>query len=91
MADTRDVYKRQGVSIVQTRVTCNVRTTIKSATQYLLQMKRWLLFSSIYLKKHLDFKVFTPVSYTHLVEFIICSKEKGNSVAKKVPLGQHLC
>ena len=54
----------KGVSIVQTRVTCNVRTTIKSATQYLLQMKRWLLFSSIYLKKHLDFKVFTLIGLT---------------------------
>ena len=46
-----DFLSSKGVSIVQTRVTCNVRTTIKSATQYLLQMKRWLLFSSIYLKK----------------------------------------
>ena len=56
-----DFLSSKGVSIVQTRVTCNVRTTIKSATQYLLQMKRWLLFSSIYLKKHLDFKVFTLI------------------------------
>lgn len=53
-----DFLSSKGVSIVQTRVTCNVRTTIKSATQYLLQMKRWLLFSSIYLKEHLDWKVF---------------------------------
>lgn len=59
-----DFLSSKGVSIVQTRVTCNVRTTIKSATQYLLQMKRWLLFSSIYLKKHLDFKVFTFIGLT---------------------------
>ena len=59
-----DYLSSKGVSIVQTRVTCNVRTTIKSATQYLLQMKRWLLFSSIYLKKHLDFKVFTLIGLT---------------------------
>ena len=59
-----DFLSSKGVSIVQTRVTCNVRTTIKSATQYLLQMKRWLLFSSIYLKKHLDFKVFTLIGLT---------------------------
>lgn len=59
-----DFLSGKGVSIVQTRVTCNVRTTIKSATQYLLQMKRWLLFSSIYLKKHLDFKVFTLIGLT---------------------------
>lgn len=59
-----DFLSSKGVSIVQTRVTCNVRTTIKSATQYLLQIKRWLLFSSIYLKKHLDFKVFTLIGLT---------------------------
>ena len=59
-----DFLSSKGVSIVQTRVTRNVRTTIKSATQYLLQMKRWLLFSSIYLKKHLDFKVFTLIGLT---------------------------
>lgn len=59
-----DFLSSKGVSIVQTRVTCNVRTTIKSATQYLLQMKRWLLFSSIYFKKHLDFKVFTLIGLT---------------------------
>lgn len=59
-----DFLSSKGVSIVQTQVTCNVRTTIKSATQYLLQMKRWLLFSSIYLKKHLDFKVFTLIGLT---------------------------
>ena len=59
-----DFLSSKGVSIVQTRVTCNVRTTIKSATQYLLQMKRWLLFSSIYFKKHLDFKVFILIGLT---------------------------
>ena len=53
-----DFLRSKGISIIQTRVTCNVRTTIKDAKQYLLQMKRWLLFSSIYLKEHLDWKVF---------------------------------
>ena len=53
-----DFLSSKGISIIQTRVTCNVRTTIKDAKQYLLQMKRWLLFSSIYLKEHLDWKVF---------------------------------
>ena len=52
-----DFLHSKGVEIIQTRVTCNVRTTIKDAKQYLLQMKRWLLFSSIYLKEHLDWKV----------------------------------
>ena len=59
-----DFLWSKGISFIQTRVTCNVRTTIKDAKQYLLQMKRWLLFSSIYLKKHLDFKVFTLIGLT---------------------------
>lgn len=69
-----DFLSSKGVSIVQTRVTCNVRTTIKSATQYLLQMKRWLLFSSIYLKEHLDWKVFCLIglpSFLPLPGFIL--------------------
>ena len=56
-----DFLRSKGVSIIQTRVTCNVRTTIKNAKQYLLQMKRWLLFSSIYLKEHLDWKLFSLI------------------------------
>ena len=56
-----DFLSSKGVSIIQTRVTCNVRTTIKDAKQYLLQMKRWLLFSSIYLKEHLDWKLFSLI------------------------------
>ena len=56
-----DFLRSKGVSIIQTRVTCNVRTTIKDAKQYLLQMKRWLLFSSIYLKEHLDWKLFSLI------------------------------
>ena len=56
-----DFLRSKGVSIIQTRVTCNVRTTIKDAEQYLLQMKRWLLFSSIYLKEHLDWKLFSLI------------------------------
>ena len=56
-----DFLRSKRVSIIQTRVTCNVRTTIKNAKQYLLQMKRWLLFSSIYLKEHLDWKLFSLI------------------------------
>ena len=56
-----DFLRSKGVSIIQTRVTCNVRTTIKDAKQYLLQLKRWLLFSSIYLKEHLDWKLFSLI------------------------------
>ena len=33
----------------------------RTSKQYLLQMKRWLLFSSIYLKEHLDWKLFSLI------------------------------
>lgn len=69
-----DFLRSKGVSIIQTRVTCNVRTTIKNAKQYLLQMKRWLLFSSIYLKGHLDWKLFSLIglpSFLPLPGFIL--------------------
>ena len=70
-----DFLRSKGISIIQTRVTCNVRTTIKDAKQYLLQMKRWLLFSSIYLKEHLDWKVFFLIglpSFLPLPTLILC-------------------
>ncbi|MBP2621591.1 glycosyltransferase [Streptococcus panodentis] len=52
-----DYLSSRGIEIVQTRVTCNVRSTIKDGRQYGLQMKRWLLFTSIYLREHLDWKL----------------------------------
>ena len=64
-----DFLRSKGVSIIQTRVTCNVRTTIKDIKQYLLQMKRWLLFSSIYLKEHLDWKVFCLIGLPSFLPF----------------------
>lgn len=64
-----DFLRSKGVEIIQTRVTCNVRTTIKDAKQYLLQMKRWLLFSSIYLKEHLDWKVIILIVFPSFLSF----------------------
>lgn len=46
------------VKIVQTRIFCNVRTTIPNFKKYILQMKRWLLFSNIYMKKNFSLKFF---------------------------------
>lgn len=46
----------QGVTLVQTRLFCNVRNTISSAKQYLAMMKRWLLFSRIYIQKHMSLR-----------------------------------
>lgn len=44
--------------IVQTKIFCNVRTTIYSFKKYILQMKRWLLFSKIYMLKNFSLKFF---------------------------------
>lgn len=48
----------KNVKIIQTRVFCNVRTSIVSLRKYILQMKRWLLFSKIYMMKNFSFKFF---------------------------------
>lgn len=48
----------KNVKIIQTRAFCNVRTSIASFKKYILQMKRWLLFSKIYIMNNLSFKFF---------------------------------
>lgn len=49
------------VKIIQTRIFCNVRTSILNFKKYILQMKRWLLFSKIYMMKNFSFKFFVFV------------------------------
>lgn len=46
------------VKLIQTRIFCNVRTSIANFKKYILQMKRWLLFSKIYMMKNFSFKFF---------------------------------
>lgn len=48
----------KNIEIIQSRIFCNVRTTIPNLKKYILQMKRWLLFSKIYMKKNFSFKFF---------------------------------
>ena len=38
------------VKIIQSTIFCNVRNTVPSLKRYLLLMKRWLLFSNVYMK-----------------------------------------
>jgi len=38
------------VKIIQSTVFCNVRNTVPSLKRYILLMKRWLLFSNVYMK-----------------------------------------
>ena len=41
-----------GVKIVQSRIGVNVKTTIHSAAHYYRQLRRWMLFSGVYMKRH---------------------------------------
>lgn len=41
------------VPIFQTVLPCHVRTTLHDGGHYIKQMKRWLLFSTIYFRRHL--------------------------------------
>ena len=38
------------VKIIQSTIFCNVRNTVPSLRRYILLMKRWLLFSNVYMK-----------------------------------------
>lgn len=40
----------KGVRIKQTTIFCNVRNSVSSFRRYILLMKRWLLFSNVYMK-----------------------------------------
>ena len=44
------------VKIIQTTIFCNVRNTVPSFKRYILLMKRWLLFSNVYMKNAFSIK-----------------------------------
>ncbi|ERT37007.1 glycosyltransferase [Fusobacterium animalis] len=44
------------VKIIQSTIFCNVRNTIPSFKRYILLMKRWLLFSNVYMKNAFSIK-----------------------------------
>ncbi|MGP1429277.1 MAG: glycosyltransferase family 21 protein [Fusobacterium sp.] len=44
------------VKIIQSTIFCNVRNTVPSLKRYILLMKRWLLFSNIYMKNAFSLK-----------------------------------
>ena len=46
----------KGVKIIQTTIFCNVRNTVPSFKRYILLMKRWLLFSIVYMKNAFSIK-----------------------------------
>mgnify|MGYP003081674846 FL=1 len=44
------------VKIIQSTIFCNVRNTVPSLKRYILLMKRWLLFSNVYMKNAFSVK-----------------------------------
>ena len=44
------------VKIIQSTIFCNVRNTVPSLRRYILLMKRWLLFSNVYMKNAFSVK-----------------------------------
>ena len=44
------------VKIIQSPIFCNVRNTVPSLKRYILLMKRWLLFSNVYMKNAFSVK-----------------------------------
>ena len=46
----------KGVKIIQTTIFCNVRNTVPSFKRYILLMKRWLLYSNVYMKNAFSIK-----------------------------------
>lgn len=48
----------KNVKIIQSSIFCNVRNTIPSFKGYILLMKRWLLFSNVYMKNAFSTKFF---------------------------------
>lgn len=48
----------KNVVLIQSAVFCNTRTTVSTFRQYMALMKRWLLFTKIYMKRAMTFKFF---------------------------------
>ena len=46
----------KNVKIIQSTIFCNVRNTVPNFRKYILLMKRWLLFSNVYMKNAFCFK-----------------------------------
>ena len=44
------------IKIIQSTIFCNVRNTVPSLRRYILLMKRWLLFSNVYMKNAFSVK-----------------------------------
>ncbi|MBP1047795.1 glycosyltransferase [Enterococcus sp. BWM-S5] len=66
-----DYLSERGVQLIQSSIPCNVRTTIKEPMQYLRLMKRWLLFATIYMKRHYSLRLFFLVVLPSILPIIL--------------------
>ncbi|AXQ79192.1 ceramide glucosyltransferase [Streptococcus chenjunshii] len=49
------VCRTEHIRIIQSSLFCQVRTTVQSGWQYLLLLKRWLLFANVFIKQNFSF------------------------------------
>ena len=59
------------VKIIQSTIFCNVRNTVPSFKRYILLMKRWLLFSNVYMKNAFSTKFLFIILLPTLLPIIL--------------------
>ncbi|MBF1191974.1 MAG: ceramide glucosyltransferase [Fusobacterium periodonticum] len=59
------------VKIIQSTIFCNVRNTVPSFKKYILLMKRWLLFSNVYMKNAFSVKFLLMILLPTLLPTIL--------------------
>ena len=59
------------VKIIQSTIFCNVRNTVPSLKRYILLMKRWLLFSNVYMKNAFSTKFLFIILLPTLLPIIL--------------------
>lgn len=59
------------IKIIQSTIFCNVRNTVPSFKRYILLMKRWLLFSNVYMKNAFSIKFLFIILFPTLLPTIL--------------------
>ena len=59
------------IKIIQSTIFCNVRNTVPSLKRYILLMKRWLLFSNVYMKNAFSVKFLFIILFPTLLPTIL--------------------
>lgn len=66
-----DYLSQKGVKIIQSTISVNVRTSVNSFLSYIRLMKRWLVFSRIYFKKHFSLPLLLLVIIPNFLSFFL--------------------